>query len=103
MSLNVTRFRPNILIETVANRPFEEDEWVGQMMWLGEGAAAAAVNIYLRDSRCMMINLDPTTGVVAASVLKAVVRMNENNAGVYATVIRTGLVSVGDKLFVQEL
>jgi uncharacterized protein len=103
MSLNVARFRPNILIETLAGRAFEEDEWVGKMMWLGEGAAAPALNIYLRDSRCMMINLDPVTGAMAAGVLKAVVRMNENQAGVYATVMRTGLVSVGDKLFAQEL
>jgi uncharacterized protein YcbX len=103
MSLNVARFRPNILIETLTGRSFEEDEWIGKIMWIGQGGAAAAVNIYLRDSRCMMINLDPATGAVAASVLKAVVRMNENNAGVYATVMRTGLVSVGDKLFVQEI
>ena len=34
--------------------------------------------------------------------MKTVVRMNENNAGVYAKVMRTGLVSVGDKLFVTE-
>jgi uncharacterized protein len=91
------------LIETLAGRAFEEDEWVGKMMGLGEGAAAPALNIYLRDSRCMMINLDPATGAMAAAVLKAVVRMNQNHAGVYATVLRTGLVSVGDKLFVQEL
>lgn len=97
-ALEVARFRPNILIETLEGKPFEEDEWVGKIILIGE----AAVNVYMRDLRCMMINLDPSTAEVDARVMKAVVRMNENYAGVYATVTRAGLVSVEDKLYVQE-
>jgi MOSC domain-containing protein YiiM len=30
--------------------------------------------------------------------MKTVVRLNENNAGVYATVVRTGTIHVGDRV-----
>jgi MOSC domain-containing protein YiiM len=46
----------------------------------------------------MMINLDPETGEQDARVLKTVVRLHENNAGVYATVLQTGRVRVGDRV-----
>jgi uncharacterized protein YcbX len=50
----------------------------------------------MRDVRCMMINLDPDTGRQDAQVLKTVVRLNTNNAGVYGTVVQTGTLRVGD-------
>lgn len=43
----------------------------------------------------MMINLDPDTAQQDARVLKAVVRLNANNAGVDGTVVRTGTIHVG--------
>jgi uncharacterized protein YcbX len=49
-----------------------------------------------RDARCMVINLDPDTGTQDARVLKTVVRLNKNNAGVYGTVVQTGTIRVGD-------
>jgi uncharacterized protein YcbX len=52
----------------------------------------------MRDPRCMMINLDPDTGEQDARVMKTVVRLNQNNAGVYATVLRTGTIRVGDQV-----
>ena len=50
----------------------------------------------MRDERCMMVNLDPETAAQDARVMKAVVRLNDNTAGVYATVVRTGTIRVGD-------
>jgi MOSC domain-containing protein YiiM len=43
----------------------------------------------------MMINLDPDTGTQDARALKTVVRLNNNNAGVYGTVVQTGMIRVG--------
>ncbi len=43
----------------------------------------------------MMINLDPDTGTQNARVLKTVVGLNNNNAGVYGTVVQTGTIRVG--------
>ena len=55
-----------------------------------------AVSVTVRDVRCLMINLDPDTGTQDARVLKTVVRLNKNNAGVYGTVVQTGTIRVGD-------
>jgi uncharacterized protein len=43
-----------------------------------------------------MSNLDPDTAATDARVLKAVATLNETNAGVYGTVVRTGTIRVGD-------
>jgi uncharacterized protein YcbX len=56
------------------------------------------VSVTLRDERCMMINLDPETADQDPRVLKTVVRLNQNTAGVYATVVRTGTIRVGDRV-----
>jgi uncharacterized protein YcbX len=50
------------------------------------------------DARCVMLNLDPETGEQDARVMKTVVRLNKNNAGVYATVVRSGTIRVGDRV-----
>jgi len=49
----------------------------------------------MRDLRCVMINLDPDTAEQDSRIMKAAIRMNDNNAGVYGTVARTGQISVG--------
>ena len=94
--LDRRRFRANLVVETDADQPFVEDTWLGQTLVFGGGESGAALNVTLRDERCMMINLDPDTAKQDARVMKAVVRLNGNTAGVYATVVRRGLVRVGD-------
>jgi uncharacterized protein YcbX len=98
LDLDRRRFRANIVIETDRSEPFPEDEWVGRILEFGDSDPRPAVSVTLRDARCMMINLDPETGEQDARVLKTVVRLHENNAGVYATVLQTGRVRVGDRV-----
>jgi uncharacterized protein len=43
-----------------------------------------------------MLNLDPDTATQDKRVLKTVVRLNKNNAGVYGTVVQTGTIRVGE-------
>lgn len=90
------RFRANIVLETTHSEPFLEDGWVGQTLVFGEGDPRPAVSVTLRDPRCMMLNLDPETAAQDAGVMKTVVRLNQNTAGVYATVVRSGTLRVGD-------
>jgi len=99
MRLDVERFRPNILCETSSKLAFSEDAWVDKTIQIGEGETAAKVNIYMRDLRCVMINIDLVNCEIDARALKAVTRLNQTFAGVYATVIKTGKISVGDKLY----
>jgi uncharacterized protein YcbX len=89
------RFRPNVVIETNSAEPFEEDRWVGRTLMFGEGNSWAALRVTMRDERCVMVNLDPDTAERDSEVMKTVVRMNENYAGVYGTVVRAGELRVG--------
>jgi uncharacterized protein YcbX len=52
----------------------------------------------MRDLRCVMINLDPDTAEADQRIMKAAIRLNENNAGAYGTVARTGRISVGQSV-----
>jgi uncharacterized protein YcbX len=98
---DVRRFRPNIVIDTKDARPFEEDRWVGKVLEFGPDGTGPAVSVTLRDLRCVMLNLDPDTAEANAEVMKAVVRMNDNHAGVYGTVVRTGEVRVGQAVVLR--
>ena len=98
LNLDRRRFRANILIETETDQVFQEDEWVGRTLVFGDRDPLPAVSVTLRDARCVMINLDPSTGEHNDHVMKTVVRLNDNNAGVYATVVRSGTIRVGDRV-----
>jgi len=96
LDLDRRRFRANIVVETERIEPFLEDAWVGQMLVFGESDPPPALSVTQCDERCVMINLDPDTGVSDPRVMKTVVRLNKNHAGVYASVVRTGTIHVGD-------
>lgn len=96
MDLDRRRFRANIVLETRDREPFLEDAWVGGTLVFGNSEPKPAVSVTVRDLRCMMINLDPDTGTQDARVMKTVVRLNKNTAGVYGTVVQTGTIRVGD-------
>ena len=98
IGLDVRRFRPNIVLRSARAIPFEEDEWVGGVLSFGEGDDSPAVTVTLRDLRCVMVNFDPDGGRAAPEVMKAVVRANENHAGIYGTVTRTGRLTVGQTI-----
>ena len=98
VDLDRRRFRANIVLETERSEPLLEDGWVGGTLVFGDGDQAPAVSVTMRDRRCMMLNLDPDTAKQDARVMKTVVRLNKNDAGVYATVVRTGTIRVGDRV-----
>ena len=93
--LDTRRFRPNIVIQTETSESFLEDAWVGGRLVFGGEDDGPMVNITMRDERCVMINLDPDTAAADPQIMKTVVRLNDNYAGVYGTVGRTGEISVG--------
>jgi uncharacterized protein YcbX len=100
-SPDVRRFRPNILVRLLRSFPFQEDAWLGSVLSFGEGDDAPAIAVTMHDVRCSMVNLDPDSAKSAPEVLKAVVRANQNNAGIYGTVTRTGRLSVGQRIFLH--
>jgi uncharacterized protein YcbX len=95
LDLDIRRFRPNLVIDTEGAQPFEEDQWVGKVLEFGADGTRPAISITMRDMRCVMINLDPDTAEADAAVMKTAIRLNENFAGVYGTVVRIGELRVG--------
>ena len=81
------RFRPNLLVDLASGEPFDELNWVGRTLRIGDAARIAITEV---DQRCMMITLDPATGKASPSVLKCVVQQHGQNAGIYAAVLTPG-------------
>jgi MOSC domain-containing protein len=100
-SLDVRRFRPNVLVRLLRSVPFQEDEWVGGVLSFGEGDDAPAIAVTMRDIRCSMVNFDPDSASPAPEVLKAVVRAHQNTAGIYGAVTRTGRLAVGQTILLR--
>ena len=89
-------------MEGASNVTFVEDDWVGRTLVFGDRDSGPAVSVTVRDLRCKMLNIDPETGEQDPRVMKTVVRLNKNNAGVYATVIRSGTIRVGDQVILMR-
>src|SRR5712672_1406663 len=100
-SPDVRRFRPNVVVRLLRSVPFQEDEWLGGVLSFGEGDDAPAITVTMRDVRCSMVNLDPDSASPAPEMLKAVVRVNQNTAGIYGTVTRIGRLAVGQTIFLR--
>jgi hypothetical protein len=100
---DVRRFRPNIVVRLLRPNPFQEDEWVGGVLMFGEPDEGPRVSVTMRDDRCPVVNFDPDSGRSAPEMLKSIVRRNQNNAGIYGTVIRTGRLATGQTVRLQPL
>ncbi len=94
-SIDPRQFRANLWIEPAEVVPFIEDSWVGRVLKIGENAV---VGITKKDTRCMMINLDPDTAEQNPAVLRAVARHHDECAGIYANVIVPGIIRAGDTI-----
>jgi hypothetical protein len=90
-----------VLVRLLRSGPFQEDEWVGGVLSFGEGDDAPTIAVTMRDLRCAMLNLDPDTAKPAPEVMKAVVRANQNNAGIYGAVTRVGRLAVGQPVILR--
>jgi uncharacterized protein YcbX len=105
-SPDVRRFRPNVVVRLLRPAPFQEDEWLGGVLSFGkkddDDYDAPAIAVTMHDVRCAMVNIDPDTASPAPRMLKAAVRANQNNAGIYGTVTRIGRLAVGQSIFLQK-
>ena len=96
---NPWRFRPNLLVNLEGGAAFDELEWVGRVLRLGDKARIAVTEV---DERCAMITLDPATSQPTPQVLKCVVQQHNKCAGVYATVLTPGDVRTGDAIILEN-
>ena len=99
---DVRRFRPNIVVRLLQPAAFQEEEWLGAALAFGEEEDAPTIAVTMPDVRCAMLNFDPDTARPTPELLKAVVRANQNHAGIYAAVTRTGILAVGQRIFLRS-
>jgi len=101
-TLDVRRFRPNVVVRSLRSVPFQEDEWLGGVLSFGEEEDAPAITVTMRDVRCSMVNLDPDTASSAPEVMKTIVHAHENTAGIYGAVTRIGRLALGQSIFLRS-
>ncbi|OWA37572.1 sulfurase [Saccharibacillus sp. O16] len=89
--LDQRRFRGNFVIALSDPTLFEGD-WIGHRLRIGE------VELQVDEfcERCVMTTMDPDTAVKDPEVLKIVHKEMKLKFGVYASVVQTGRISLGD-------
>jgi uncharacterized protein len=90
---DVQRFRPNIFLETGAERSgFVELDWQGRKLQIGEAVFVCQVPT----PRCSMV-LQAQPGLPRdPQILRTIVRDAEQVVGIYASVERAGRIRIGD-------
>jgi len=95
---DIRRFRPNLLIDCVGDdHPFPEQQWVGKQLLIGE----VVLDIPYTCPRCSMVTQPLEELPQDAGIMRALVEQAEGNLGVYARVIQSGTVNVGDSVSVR--
>ena len=91
-ALDVQRFRPNILVQAADDAPFQEDDWVGCVVNIGD----MAMRVDKRDGRCVVITIDPATTQRNPDILRSVARDRQGCLGVYGSTVTPGRIAVND-------
>ena len=93
---SLARFRPNILVEPInASGHESESSWIGKILAIGD---SLRLKIDARCTRCVMTTLGQPGLTNDAGILRTLVRVNEGCAGLNVSVVRSGLIRVGDWL-----
>ncbi|WP_225442448.1 MOSC domain-containing protein [Paenibacillus lycopersici] len=92
------RFRGNFVVKLREGAPLE-GEWIGRRLTIG----GVGLQVDSFCERCVMITMDPDTQKKDPSLLKMV--HNEFNTcfGVYASVISTGRIAIGDMVMLEDM
>jgi len=88
---DMRRFRPNLVVDT-ADEGFVENAWIGRTLRIG----AAQVKVEMECPRCIMTTHGFADLPRDPKVMRALVRHNGGNLGVYASVSSGAAIRAGD-------
>ena len=91
---DVSRFRPNLLIEAGSGQPFPERDWIGRRLKIG----SAEIEVAMGCPRCVMTTHAHGDLPKDPGVMRALVNLADGDLGVYANVTTPGQVRVGDSI-----
>jgi uncharacterized protein YcbX len=97
MTLDVHRFRPNLLVDATDGSAFPEDNWVGCELRMG----GIRMRIDKRDGRCIVITIDPVTSERSNRILRTVVKERGGCLGVYGACVTPGRIELGDAVLIE--
>ena len=92
--LEVERFRPNIVVDSLDGEPFAEDAWVGRVLRIG----GMRVRIDKRDGRCAVVTIDPATTIRNPAILRTIAQERDGCLGVYGSTVQPGRIALGDSV-----
>lgn len=93
--IEARRFRPNLILDVPNMEGFVEEQWIGKTLAVGEGVQ---LKIIQPTKRCVMTTLAQGDLPKDPNVLRTLAQQNNGNFGVYAEVISTGEVKIGDQV-----
>jgi uncharacterized protein len=91
------RFRPNLIIDTGHRKGFVENDWIGKVIAIG---SEVRIQVSGPCPRCVMVTLAQADLPRDSGILKTAAQHNKAKVGVYASVVQTGTIHIGDTLTV---
>jgi uncharacterized protein YcbX len=98
-------------VETIANAPLQPERWRGNIWfdgaaaweefdWIGRELRLGSVRLKIEEriQRCKATTANTDTGLRDIDTLKALNTLDHQHFGIYASVIKTGEVALGDQL-----
>ncbi|WP_340003980.1 MOSC N-terminal beta barrel domain-containing protein [Paenibacillus sp. FSL K6-0276] len=92
-SLDQRRFRGNFVV-ALNDETFFEGDWIGRQLSIGD----AQLQVDSFCERCMVITMDPDSLEKDPTLLKKLNKEFDLHFGVYASVVKTGQIRIGDKV-----
>jgi uncharacterized protein YcbX len=89
--VDVARFRPNLVLD-LAQPGFFEDTWIDREIAIG----SAVLRILDRTRRCARITLPQPSSANQPELLRFIALGNASTLGVYAEVVKPGVIQTGD-------
>jgi uncharacterized protein YcbX len=86
------------LVEAADEAEMPEDGWLGCVLRIG----GMRMRIDKRDSRCMVITIDPETSERNPAILRTVARDRQGCLGVYGSTVEPGRVALDDHVFIES-
>ncbi|MDC3140108.1 MOSC domain-containing protein [Alphaproteobacteria bacterium] len=91
-----SRFRGNLLIDN--GNAWEEFNWIGKRISVGN----SILEVFKKTQRCAATNVNPENAIRDINIPNEInTHYGHLDLGVYARVIKTGLVSISDKLYIN--
>jgi uncharacterized protein len=91
------RFRPNLIIDTGDRKGFVENDWIGKILAIG---SEVRLQVTGPCPRCVMTTLAQADLPKDPAILKTAAQHNKAGVGIYASVVQTGTIRIGDPLSV---